>query len=87
MNIQLTLSFPETSASSDSPVDDNQQYGDNYYDPTVARRGVEYDDDLGVQCPSHSTYISEIILALYAPKPDRSRKILRELDLPSATET
>ena len=49
------LLFLETSGSSDSPIDDKQQYGNNYYDPDISHPQAEYDHDLGVQCPSHST--------------------------------
>ena len=56
--MSLTL-FAETSGSSDSPIEDKQQYGNNYYDPDIAHPRAEYDDDLGVQCPSHSTCTSE----------------------------
>lgn len=52
----------ETSGSEDSPFDDRQQpfddkeqYRNNYYDPDIAHRATEYDDDLGVQCPPHTT--------------------------------
>lgn len=47
----------------DAPVDDKQQpindkpprYGSNHYDPDIPHTGAEYDDDLGVLCPPHTT--------------------------------
>lgn len=43
------------SGSSDSPIDDKQQYANNYYDPNIAHPGAEYNDDLGARCPSHTS--------------------------------
>ncbi|KAL8939257.1 MAG: hypothetical protein Q9216_003459 [Gyalolechia sp. 2 TL-2023] len=44
---------------SDSPAssldNEQQQYANNYYDPDVAHPNAEYDDDLHVQCPPHTT--------------------------------
>lgn len=45
----------ETSASPDSSLEHDQPYVNNYYDPDIAHPNVEYDDDLHVQCPSHTT--------------------------------
>ena len=46
----------ESSHSLDSGVNnDKQQYGNNYYDPDIPRSDPDYDDDLGVQCPPHTT--------------------------------
>ena len=45
----------EPSDSPDSAVEDKQQYGNNYYDPDIAHHDAEYDDDLQVPCPSHTS--------------------------------
>ena len=37
------------------PIDDKQQYGNSVYDSNIHHPGAEYDDDLGVQCPSHTS--------------------------------
>ncbi|KAI4167573.1 MAG: hypothetical protein LQ343_007112 [Gyalolechia ehrenbergii] len=44
------------SDSPDSSLDnEQQQYANNYYDPDIAHPSAEYDDDLHVQCPPHTT--------------------------------
>ena len=41
--------------SPDSSVGHEQQYANNYYDPAIAHPVYEVDDDLRVECPSHTT--------------------------------
>lgn len=41
--------------SPDSSLGHDQPYSNNYYDPDVAHPDAEYDEDLHVQCPSHTT--------------------------------
>ncbi|KAL8952423.1 MAG: hypothetical protein Q9222_001658 [Ikaeria aurantiellina] len=53
------------SASPDSSSDKASPYANNYYDPDIAHPSAEYDDDLNVQCPSHTT----------------QRKLLTQIDL------
>ncbi|KAL6716471.1 High-affinity nicotinic acid transporter [Lecanora helva] len=45
----------KASHSPDSTIDDKERHGNNYYDPEIPRPDAEYDDDLGVQCPSHTS--------------------------------
>ena len=57
----------ETSDSPESGIDDKQYHESNYYDPDIPRAEAEYDDDLGVQCPSHTSQrrlVSKIDLRL-----------------------
>lgn len=39
----------------ESSLGHDQPYTGKYYDPDIAHAGVDYDDDLHVQCPSHTT--------------------------------
>lgn len=50
----LTLSS-EATESPESSLGHDRPYKSNYYDPDVAHAGVDYDEDLRVQCPSHTT--------------------------------
>jgi len=45
----------ETSGSPDSFPGRSQPQGKNHYDPDLPRADAEYDDDLQVQCPSHTS--------------------------------
>ena len=38
-----------------SSLGNGAHYNNNYYDPDIAHPDAEYDDDLHVQCPSHTT--------------------------------
>ena len=49
MRYSLTEKFIETSSEHD------HSYVNPYYDPDIAHPHVEYDDDLHVECPSHTT--------------------------------
>ena len=46
--------FP-TEGSSDSSIGREAHYRNNYYDPDIAHPNAEFDDDLQVQCPSHTS--------------------------------
>lgn len=36
-------------------MDDKEQYGNRNYDPDIPHADTEYDDDLSVPCPPHTT--------------------------------
>ncbi len=54
----------DSDSSPDSEFARRQPYGDKY-DPDLAHTGAQYDDDLPVVCPSHTT----------------EAKLLRKIDL------
>lgn len=46
---------PEDSSPSGSPSHYGPNYGKRHYDPDLAHPNAEYDDDLLVECPPHTT--------------------------------